>query len=288
MKAKILVAGATGTNGQALLKELSARNVRCRALVRDIEKARPMASDTVELVPADFAEIETLDAAFAGIQKAFVAMPVHQNSSQWFSNFFRAAKTADIEHLVKLSAYGADSKSGSEIVNAHGQSDRALLETGIPYTILRPNSFYQNMLWQADAIRTQGRFYLPVGDARISCVDVRDIADAAANILTSETHTNQTYKLTGPEALNYHEVADTLAELSGKSVSYVPITVEASRLAMLDMGLPQWDAHVLSEIQGLFTASQYEKVEDDLNGLLKRTPRTFRDFATDYLPAFCA
>lgn len=286
MKADILVAGATGNIGQALLMELSGRNMHSRALARDIDKARTLLGDKVELVQGDYADAASLEAALAGVRKAFVATPVHPDSTQWFNNFFAAATNAGTEQIVKLSAYGADQESESEIIRAHGESDRALLDSGKPCTILQPNSFYQNLLWQAEAIRTQGQFYLPTGEHRISCIDVRDIASAAANILAGESHTGRTYKLTGPQALSYPEMAQTLSELSGKTISFVPVPVEASRHAMLEMGLPEWHARVLAEIQYVISNGKHDKVEGDLASLLETPPRTFKQFASDHLPAF--
>ncbi len=282
----ILVAGATGTNGSELLRQLAEKGVGARALVRDPVRAAGLANEFVELVRGDLSDPSSLQAAFDGIEKAYIVAAVHQDTERWFQNFFAAAREAGVAQLVKFSGMRADVDSPSEIIRQHGGSDQALVESGVPYTILRPNSFYQNMLWQAEAIRASGQFYLPIGDARQSQVDVRDIAEATVRILTEEGHENKAYDITGPESISYFDVAETLSEVLDKPVTYVPVPIEAAEASMLEAGMPAWDAHALAEIQGLFATGIYAEVTPDLEQLLGRRPRSFADFARDFASAF--
>ena len=282
----ILVAGATGTNGSELLRQLANKGIHARAMVRDPERAANLACDTVELVRGDLSDRSSLAAALDGIEKAYIVTAVHKDTEAWFESFFAAAKEAGVSQLVKFSGMRADVESLSEIIRQHGRTDETLMESGIPYTILRPNSFYQNMLWQAEAIRANGQFYLPIGDARQSQVDVRDIAEATVRILTEEGHENKAYDFTGPESISYFDVAATLSKILDKPVTYVPVPVAAAEAAMLEAGMPEWDAHALAEIQGLFATGIYAEVTDDLEKLLGRRPRTFEDFARDFAAAF--
>jgi uncharacterized protein YbjT (DUF2867 family) len=237
-------------------------------------------------VQGDLSAPATLTAAFDGIDKAYVVTAVHQDTERWFDNFFAAAAQAGVTHLVKYSGLRASADSPSEIIRQHGRSDQALVESGIPYTILRPNSFFQNMLWQAESIKASGQFFLPIGDAKLSQVDVRDIAEATAKILTEDGHQGRVYDLTGPESIGYGDVADTLTSLLGKSVTYVPVSEEAARAAMLEGGMPEWDACALAEIQALFGSGVYAGVTADLEQLLGRRPRAFSDFAKDFAAVF--
>lgn len=285
-KPTILVAGATGTNGRELIRELQNRDVQIRALVTDRERAKAVIGDNVELVHGNLADKESLKAAFEGVDKAYIVTAILPNTVDLFGNYFEAAIDADVAHLVKFSGLGSSPNSASEVIRQHAASDEVLIESGLTYTILRPNSFHQNMLWQAEAIAAGDTFYLPLGDGRQSTIDVRDIAEITAKILTSASHENKVYELTGPESLDFHEVATIIGDVRGKPVTYVPVTVAAAEAAMKEQGMPEWSAKVLAEIQGVFSTGAYAAVLPDAERLLGRKPRTFREFVEDNVKLF--
>ncbi|XOV78692.1 MAG: SDR family oxidoreductase [Aestuariibacter sp.] len=282
----ILVAGATGTNGRALLEQFVQNKVAVRAMVRDAEKAAHLANEYVQLVEADLAKPESLTAAFDGIEKAYIVTAISPETPEWFSNFYQAAKQANVKKLVKFSGLGADVNSPSEVIRQHGYSDQALIDSGLTYTILRPNSFHQNMFWQAEAIKGSKQFYLPLGEAKQSIVDVRDLAEVSFKILTEAGHDNKIYELTGPESLSFHEVAAQLSSVLNEQITYVPVPGQAALDAMLGQGMPQWSADVLVEIQELFATGKYAYVTDDLAKLLGREPTSFKQFAEDHSKLF--
>ena len=282
----ILVAGATGTNGRELIRQLTEKGLGVRALVRSVTKAADLASDLVELIEGDLSDRASLEPAFDGIEKAYVVTAVHRDSVAWFDNFFTAAKSGNVGHVIKLSGLGAGTDSPSALIRQHGESDELLKASGLTYTILRPNSFFQNMLWQAQSIAATGMFYLPFGNARQSVIDVRDIAAATVRILTEAGHENKAYELTGPESLSDFDIAATLAEVIERSVTYVPVSLDDARSAMLDSGMPEWDAHAVAELQGVFATGRYADVTPDLEGILGKKPRTFEDFARDHSDIF--
>ena len=282
---RILVAGATGTNGRALLEALRGTNVTVRALLRSAAAADSFAPD-VEIVEGDLTYPASLARAFEGVDKAYVVTAVQSNTVELFGNFYDAAKAAGVRHLVKFSGLGASQDSPSEIIRQHGETDDVLRASGLTYTIIRPNSFHQNMLWQAQVIAATDTFYLPVGDAAQSTIDVRDIAEITATILTSDGHENQDYDLTGPESLTFHDVARIIGEVRGKPVTFVPIPQEVAENAMREQGMPDWSAHALAEIQALFGTGAYADVLPDAERLLGRKPRTFAQFVQDHVRAF--
>lgn len=279
---KLLVVGGTGTNGRELLKQLTEAEIPVRALVRDPLRSADLANDFVELVRGDLSDLVSLRAALEGTDKAYIVTSISQDTLIWFKNFFSAAKEAEVNHVVKFSGYGSSEDSASAVIRQHGASDRLLRDSGLNYTILRPNSFYQNMFWQAESIKTTGQFYLPLGDARQSAVDVRDIAEATVRVLTEPGHLNKAYDLTGPESLSFHDVASVLSSVLDSDVSYVPVSIEAAKSAMLEAGMPEWDADVLAEIQGVFATGEYASVEPALATILRRSPRRFEEFVKDY------
>jgi uncharacterized protein YbjT (DUF2867 family) len=122
----------------------------------------------------------------------------------------KEAKKNDVTHIVKLSAMGADSQSGSTILRLHGEEENIIKESGIPYTFLRPPAFMQNFITQfGQTIKTQNAFYIPAGKAKMNFVDARDVAAITAKILINgnkdenKFYINKAYDITGQEALSY-------------------------------------------------------------------------------------
>ena len=156
----ILITGATGNNGRELVRQLVAAGQRVRALVRNPAKAAELNGPNVELAVGDFDHPATLDAALRGVDKAFLLTPVAEHFAEWQSAFIEAAQRAELKHLVKFSGMGADSNAKVELLRLHGETDNLLRNSGVPFTILQPNSFHQNILSSADTIKTAARFLL--------------------------------------------------------------------------------------------------------------------------------
>jgi uncharacterized protein YbjT (DUF2867 family) len=286
MTSRTLIVGATGTNGREVVTRLVAQNAPVRVLARDTAAARTSLGAQVEVVAGDLVNRESLARALDGVDRAYIVTAIHPNTVDLFANFFDAAAHAGLKRIVKFSGLGSDVSSPSTVIRQHGLSDDLLVKSGLDYTILRPNSFHQNMLWQAAAIQSGSVFYLPLGDARQSTIDVRDIADISVRVLMEPGHSRKAYDLTGPESLSFHDVARQLSAVVGRAVRYVPITAEAAESAMLNTGMPEWSARVLAEIQALFATGSYDGVDPTAQTILGRPLRTFASFAADHISAF--
>jgi uncharacterized protein YbjT (DUF2867 family) len=191
-----------------------------------------------------------------------------------------------VKHIVLNSALGAGDYSKS-FPSWHGKVEDNLKTTRISFTILRPNSFHQNVVtYFAPTIRTQGVFYSSMGNARTSYLDVRDIAAVAVKALAGGEHSGKTYELNGPEALTYADVAEKISKHAGRPVQYVDIPAEAQRKAMLDQGMPAWQVDALLELQQYYTSGNGGTVDQLLPKLLGRAPITMdsflREFAADF------
>ena len=149
----ILITGVTGTVGGAVSAHLQGLNVPHRALVRDV--ARAAAGPGVTLVAGDLARPETLEASLAGVERAFLLSPPVADSLELEKGFIAAAKRAGVRHVVKLSSYGAAPDAGYYFGQQHGLGEQALEASGLAYTMLQPNGFYQNFLGNAGSIKTQ-------------------------------------------------------------------------------------------------------------------------------------
>ena len=283
----ILVTGGTGTSGREIIGELQRIGATgVRALVRDTSKASFIRDAGFELVEGDFERPETLNAALEGVERALLLTPPSPQTFNQQRSFVEAARRAGVRHVVKFSAFGADASAPEGFGKWHGQAEDFLKSSGLAWTMLRPNFFMQNLLGQARQIASQRVIYQPVGDAKASFIDVRDIASVAARALTEDGHEGKTYVLTGPEALSYYDVAAKLSEATGKSVTYVAITPAQFREGALASGLPEWLVGALERLNEIFASGHAAEVTDDVRRVAGKEPITFDRFAHDHAQAF--
>ena len=150
---------------------------------------------------------------------------------------------------------------------------------GLSFTILRPNGFLQNIVaFNAASIRAQGAFYAAMGDARVSYLDVGDIAIVAVRALQGGVHAGKTYELNGPEAISNQELAKRISAVSGRMVNYVDIPESAQRDAMLGAGLPEWQVTAILELQQYYQQGGGAKTDGLLQSLIERIPVTLDQY----------
>ncbi|HZR51093.1 MAG TPA: SDR family oxidoreductase [Streptosporangiaceae bacterium] len=232
----ILVIGGRSKIGAALIGELLNQGEQVRTLVRGGEPATG-----TEAATGDLADEGSLVKAMTGVEKVFLLSSPHPDAVSWHRNAIDAARRTQVQLLVRSSIMGADKESPAEFVNAHTASDRYLEDSGLPYVIVRPNLFLQNIPESTiPAIDASGTFYADAGDAGISMVDTRDVAAVAARALTEAGHAGAHYDVTGPEALSYDDVAAKLSSALDRPVSYVSVPDDAVRQALLGAGLTSW------------------------------------------------
>jgi uncharacterized protein YbjT (DUF2867 family) len=291
----ILVIGGRSKIGAALVGELLGRGERVRVLVRASEPSasepsasEPSASESAaaEAVTGDLADEGSLVAAMTGIEKVFLLSSPHPASVSWHRNAVDAARRAQVQLLVRSSILGAERKSDAEFISAHTTSDRYTEDSGLPYVIVRPNLFLQNIPESTiPAIDASGTLYTDAGDARISMVDARDVAAVAAVALTEPGHAGAHYDVTGPEALSYHDVAVKLTAALGRPVSYVNAPDSAVRQALLGAGLSPWFADALvglyQDYRRSGTGGYAAQVTDTIQRLTGRPARSLDDLLSE-------
>ena len=281
----ILVTGASGTVGKALLNEVARSGARHKAMYRSAEEAAKAPAGTATVV-ADFSKKETLSSALRGVESVYLVCSPIPDLVQLETNVIEASVAAGVQHIVLNSALGAGDYPKS-FPSWHRKVEDKLQSTRISFTILRPNSFHQNVLtYFAPSIRTQGVFYSSMGKARVSFLDVRDIAAVAAKALAGGEHRGKTYELNGPEALSYTEVAEKISKHAGRAVQYVDIPAEAQRKAMLDQGMPVWQVDALLDLQEYYTSGKGGEIDALLPKLLGRPPVTIDRFLSEFAGEF--
>jgi len=281
----ILVIGANGTVGSEVVKQLVQGGHRVRALVRDTVKAQKLGT-SVEVVKGDLAKPETLAAAFVGVDKAFVlSPPMGPEFPQLEENSFNAAKNAGVTHIVKQSGSSSIETfmRGSPFAEWSLESERRLRALGVAWTVLRPGPFYSNVI-TAWGIIPRGGLLLPAGDGKDQLIDPRDIAAVAVKVLTTPGHEEKTYELTGPELLNYAEVVQIIATVTGKPLKYVDVPEAVWRQEMLSAGAPPFVvASMLSYFAGVRAGRLH--ITSTVPELLGRPAHSYEQWAKDHIEA---
>jgi uncharacterized protein YbjT (DUF2867 family) len=282
----ILITGATGTVGSEVIKQLATQSVLVRAVTRDLRKAQEGAHTHIEFVQGDFDDHETMRRACAGVERAFLLTNSTDRAEEQQVAFTRVAQQSGVRHIVKLSQLHADPNAPQRFLRYHGVVEEAIQASGLTFTFLRPNLYMQGLLNFRQSIREKSSFFAAAGDARISIVDVRDLADVAVAALTRSGHDNKVYSLTGPAALTFADMAQQIAEVVGRPVAFVDVPAEAMRGALLDLGFPTWQADGLLEEFAMYRRAEAAAVEPGVREALGRPPRSFDEFARAYAQMF--
>jgi len=275
----ILVIGGRSKIGSALILELMSRRDQVKALMRPGEVGS--FPEGVKTVGGDLADTGSLAAAMRGADEVFLLCGPVENEYALNRNAIDAAASANVRLLVRSSILGGDGSAQSTFASDHGACDDYLRDSGLDFTIIRPNLFLQNITETTiPSIDTDGRFYVNAGDARISMVDTRDVAAVAAVALTEPGHENKEYDVSGPEALSYADVATAIGELQGRSVSYVEADDDTTRGVLLGYGLNGWLAGALVDLYQDYRRSGPDgyasKIIDTVQRLTGRPARSLR------------
>lgn len=273
----IVVTGAGGKTGRAMIQVLASRGQRVRALVRSEQQASAaIEAGAAEAVQVDLLEPSSLTPAFAGAQAIYHICPnVHPGELEIGRNSITAAQQAGVERFVLHS-----------VLHPHTQAmphhwnkllvEELLINSGLGFTILQPASYMQNVLGEWWRVRLRSQYHVPYSvAARFSPVDLLDVAEAAAIVLTTPNHDGAIYELAGPEIHTPETMAHEMGEAFGKLVTAVQVDLEEwrkgidldeQRIEMLIRMFEYYASH------GLWGNSRV------LADLLGRRPTSLREF----------
>ena len=296
----ILVTGATGTVGNEVVKQLVSssdhNNIVIRAAVHSQDKADnfKIYGKSVETVNMDYNKPETIADALNHVDKLFL-LTLPAPDMAVYSNLLEEIReyNGNINHIVKLSSMAAAAEEtglGTTIGRIHREEEKIIEESKIPFTFLRPPAFMQNFITQFGyTIRTQDAFYVPAGDAKISFIDVRDIAAVSVKALTSndnQQYIGKAYMITAQEAISYRQAAEILSKQVGRRISYIDIPEEDARKAMKQNGMNDWLIDAIMEFYTIIKAGHASKTTNEVEQIIGRKPISFNQFAKDYAEFF--
>lgn len=280
---KIFIAGAAGNIGTALLAALHETGADVVAGVHDPDKAKTFSDLGVDARPFDFQDQESMVRAMDGCSRMFLVLPLQEKMTRFGHLAVEAAKQVGIEYIVRSSGYAASSDAHWRLGREHGMVDQFVEDSGIPFTILRPNTFMQNFsTYFVDMIKS-GVMALPEEDYAVSYIDVRDIAACSAKILLDSTgFENGFFALTGPQGITMEQVASQITEVSGRKVEYAPIAEEDYIGVLKEMEVPEWNINMLVSLTRVVKLGMMGNVTMAVEHITGTSARSFSDFAKEH------
>jgi uncharacterized protein YbjT (DUF2867 family) len=283
----VLVLGGTGTVGSQVVRELLKRGADVSVLTRDAKKAAPAGA---KAVAGDLLDPGTIRSAFAGRDAVFLLNAVSATECHEGLMAVNGARMGGARKVVYLSVQDADKAPHLPHFGAKLPVETAIKASGIPFTILRPNNFFQNDVWLKDAMLGHGVYPQPFGDVGLSRVDVRDIAEAAAIALTTDAARDETVTVAGPEVLTATGTAATWGGVLGRRIAYAGNDLDAWEKASLAF-LPAFAVFDFRLMYAFFQQNGLKATPADvarLTSLLGHAPRRFDEFAAETARAWTA
>ena len=277
---KILVTGGTGHVGSEVVKELQKRKADIRLLVR---KDDISVSPGVEKAVGDLLDPVSVQKAMEGVDKLYLLNAVLPDELTQGLIAYDLAKKLKLSHVVYHSVFRVEHFKDVPHFASKLAIESALREFNVPFTILRPNYFSQNDATLKDPLTKAGVYPMPLGDVGVSVVDVRDIAEAAAIVLTSEKHNGKTYNLNGPEVVSGAKAASIWGEVLGKRIQYTGHNMDAFEEQMRKKA-PSWSAFDIRMMFEGYLERGFVAEDGDLETLTKilgHAPRRYEDFARE-------
>lgn len=272
----ILVTGATGNVGSALLAQLHSP---VRALTRDTTRAS--FPEGVESVEGDLSDVSSLRPALDGVRSLFLLSRVGDADEA----ILAAAVRAGVEHVVLVSSITVETHPHLSAAKENEQVERVLLDSGMAWTILRPTQFASNTLWWAEEIRASGRVRLPYADVGLPAIHPADIAAVARVVLTEPGHRKQVYALTGPARVTARQQVAAIGAVLGKAVSVDEISRAEAHQDMASL-MGDETANAVLDLMGGDVNDALLNVRDTVPRVTGAQARPFRQWAAENAAAF--
>jgi len=285
---KILVVGGTGTVGSEVVRQLKTRNETVSVLTRSAEHAKTLPPGVGGVV-GDLMDPSTLS-VFKGFDAIFLLNPV--STTEVFEGLLgvNAARDGGAKRIVYLSVHHLDQAPHLPHFGGKIGVEAAVMKSGMQWTIVRPNNFYQNDFWFKEAMLNYGVYPQPIGSAGVSRVDVRDIGEVAVLALTTDAHNGKIYNLVGPEAVTGESTAAEWSRALGKTVKYAGDDLDAWE-AQQRAYLPPSMLYDFKHMYAFFQKNGFKATAADvalLTKVLGHAPRSFAAYAKEMAAAWKA
>lgn len=275
---RILVTGSTGNTCSELIRQLVAEGHEVRGLAHSPQKSEQVTALGAEPVIGDLLDLPSLERAADGAEAMYGLAPVHPREIRMMLNLIDAAKSAGVTRFVYHSVIHAEKHTGIPHFETKAYVERELEDSGLDWTVLHNHYFMQNLNWSKEAI-VAGTLPLPLGEARLSAVDVRDIAAVAATCLTQEGHSGKVYRVVGPQALSGPDLAEILSRHLNRPVAYQAVGLDEFIEQSAFAGMPRRMVEDMGVMYRYFQEHDMSETPDDVERILGRLPHSFDEFA---------
>ena len=285
----ILITGANGHLGTATIDFLLKKNTpasNITALVRDEAKGAALAAKGIALRTGDYFDAGSLAAAFAGIDTLVFVSGSIENRLTQHQNVVNAAKAAGVKHIIYTSVLKAADNLKFFPGIDHFHTEAMLKKSGISYTVFR-NTYYVEVLpMLLGGAMESGQWYYAAGDAKVNFASRLDMAEAIANVtLNPSQHANKIYEITSGQSYSFPEIATVLSKVAGKTVSYIPIPLDALKEGMKQAGVPELHIPMYASIAEGIAAGEMDATDSSLEKLLQRKPADLKEYLPKVLGA---
>ena len=282
-KPTIVVFGATGTVGRALLNILNKKECIVRAVLRNASRKKPLQShENLSYIYCDLENPEEIKHACKFADAIFLLTATSPSQVKQEISIINIANRLKVKRIVKLSAPLVDASVHVEVAEWHREIEAHLQSQSIDYPLLRPYSFMQNWERHAFTIRKFGKIFSSLGESSRTYIDCRDVAEIAMKALLSkeDLHGN-IYTLVGPEALTNSSIATKLSRFSGREIKYTPLSRNEYHSLLINRAkLPKWLATHIVELDE-FSKKVPEPNQNNLEILLGKKPRIIDTYFTE-------
>ncbi|RSK25599.1 SDR family oxidoreductase [Bacillus sp. HMF5848] len=282
---KILVTGASGNVGRYVTEELLNKGEQVVVAGIDIDKLNEMFKGRVDVVHFDFTKNDTFNGALQGVDRVFLMRPPHLGKPEDLYPFIDAMKSSNIKLVSFLSLMGVENNT----IPPHHKIEKYIEGLGIPYAHVRPGFFMQNVSGiHSVEIKEMNKIFIPAGNSKTSFIDAADIGLATATLLhDAESYKNTAHTITGPEALDYYQIASILSKVTGRQITYAkPGFLKYRKHYIKNRGLDKGYVNVTVALYFMTRMGTAKEVTTDFFNLTGREPRSFEEFAKGNLIRF--
>lgn len=282
---KILITGASGNVGNYAARELINMGESVVVAGTNVKKLYKMFDKNVEVVNFDFTKAETFQGALNGVDRVFLMRPPHLGKPQDLYPCIDAMKANNIKLVSFLSLMGVEHNS----IPPHHKIEKYIEQAGIPFAHIRPGFFMQNISGvHVNEINELNKIFIPAGRSKTSFIDAKDIGLAIATILHSyKKYQNTAHTITGPEALNYYQVAEILSKLTGRFIKYEkPGYIRYRNYYIKNRGLDKGYVNVTMALYFMTRMGTAKRVTNEFYNLTGKMPRAFEEYVKENIDVF--
>ncbi len=279
MKSTTLITCATGSVGSKVVNILEAQGEPVRAGVHRMECAPKVNAQITDVAALDFSDSRSIEAAVTSVRQVCLITPHTNKQVEWASLLIDKAKGAGVKRIVRLSGLAAAMGPEVQVGRWMKTVESYLADSGLEWTIIRPSPFMQNFLNLYP--KKDMHYWPPMGDGKICHIDISDVAEILAKVLTEKGHHRKTYTITGNQPLSLTKATGILARASHLSIVYDPLPERKARELLENAGKPKWLIDVLMQLFEAFRSGAASLSVDTIEKMLGRAPVSFEQFAAN-------